>query len=128
MNLRQSQFLADENIHIEVVKHLRSKGFNVNSVKETDLIGSDDLAVIRKAFNEKRVIITHDSDFGTLAVLAGEPVVGIIYLRPGHIDPMFTIDTLNVLFDQKIDIEPPFIIVAERIGKNVRIRIRNLKE
>ena len=52
-----------------------------------------------KAFSEKRIIVTHDSDFGTLAVLGGEPVLGIIYLRPGHIDPTFTCDTLRALFE-----------------------------
>ena len=126
MNLRHYTFLSDENIHIDVVTGLRSQGFNVVSVKESDLIGADDLKIIRKAFNENRVVITHDSDFGTLAVLAGEPVIGILYLRPGHINPMFTIGALKVLFDQEIDIEAPFLIVAERVGDNVKIRIRKL--
>lgn len=126
MNLRRYTFLSDENIHIDVVTHLRSQGFNVVSVKETNLIGAVDLTIIRKAFIENRIIITHDSDFGTLAVLAGEPVIGILYLRPGHINPMFTIGTLNVLFDREIDIEAPFLIVAERVGRNVKIRIRKL--
>jgi predicted nuclease of predicted toxin-antitoxin system len=44
------------------------------------------------------VIITHDKDFGTLSIVRGEPMIGIIFLRPGHIDPKFTQETLEVLF------------------------------
>jgi predicted nuclease of predicted toxin-antitoxin system len=126
MNLRQYTFLADENVHIDVIIHLRSQGLNVISVKDIGLIGEDDLNILRKANSEQRAIITHDSDFGTLAILSGEPVIGILYLRPGHINPIFTIGTLNVLFDQEIDVEQPFIIVAERTGKDVKIRVRKL--
>ena len=126
MNLNQYGFLADENIHPDVVLKLRTQGYDVISVKEMGLRGTDDLSLLRKATSEKRVVITHDSDLGTLAILKGEPLIGIVYLRPGHIDPKFTIGTLNTLFEQKIDIDAPFLIVAERTGTDVKIRIRKL--
>jgi predicted nuclease of predicted toxin-antitoxin system len=34
-------------------------------------------------------VLTRDGDFGTLAIHAGEPVTGIVYLRPGHISALF---------------------------------------
>jgi len=128
MNLSQYAFLADENIHPDVITHLRIHGCDVISIKEIGLIGVDDLTVLRKANNEKRVVITHDSDFGTLTILKGQPIIGIVYLRPGHIDPMFTIGTLNALFEKKIDIDGPFFIVAERTGMGIKIRIRKLEK
>ena len=72
------------------------------------------------------MIITHDSDFGTLAILAGEPTLGVIYLRPGHIGPTFTAGTVRVLVDHDLDLQAPFIIVARRKGNIVKIRIRSL--
>jgi predicted nuclease of predicted toxin-antitoxin system len=126
LRLREFPLLTDENIHPEIVKSLRKSGADVLDVKESRLIGSSDLVLIRKAFQDGRVVLTHDSDFGQLAVAALEPVIGIVYLRPGHFDPDFTLDTLTTLFDQVQEIEPPFILVAERAAHRVKIRIRKL--
>ena len=126
MRLKDFPLLTDENIHPEIVKSLRKGGSDVLDVKESRLIGSSDLILIRKAFQDRRVVLTHDSDFGQLAVAALEPVIGIVYLRPGHFDPDFTLDTLTTLFDQVQEIEPPFILVAERAAHRVKIRIRKL--
>ena len=77
---------------------------------------------------EGRVIVTHDSDFGTLAIFQEEPVIGIVYLRPGHIDPQFTVSTLVTLSDADPDLEPPFVVVARQRTGQVSIRIRHLDE
>ena len=116
--------LTDENIDRQIVIYLRGAGISVEDVKEEGLVGSEDVALLRLAMSESRVIVTHDSDFGTLAVTGGEPHHGIIYLRPGHIRPEFTIETLQTLFAQDLEVAPPFIIVAVRSGGQVRIRIR----
>ncbi|MFY9822018.1 MAG: DUF5615 family PIN-like protein [Thermoanaerobaculia bacterium] len=126
MRLRAFRFLADENIHPEVVRFLREDRLDVNDVKEGPLLGEDDLTILRKAYEEERVVLTHDSDFGQLAVAKLEPVVGIIYLRPGHIDPAFTVETLRTALDEVPEVSVPFILVAERVGQQVKIRIRRL--
>jgi hypothetical protein len=36
------------------------------------------------------VLLTHDIDFGGVAILAVEPYIGIVYRRPGHISAEFT--------------------------------------
>lgn len=126
MKLRKYKYLADENINPDVISFLREQFIDVISVSEIGLTGADDNSVIRKACKDDRVILTHDSDFGTLALLRGEPVKGIIYLRPGHINSFFTIDTVKALFDNITDADPPFIIVAEKREKNIKIRIRHL--
>ena len=71
-------------------------------------------------------MVTHDRDFGTLAVLAGEPLLGIVYLRPGHIDPQFTIETVDTALREGPEVSPPFILVVERRDDRVRMRIRQL--
>jgi len=88
LNLRRFRFLADENIHTDVVSFLRDLGYDVLDVREQGWSGPDDLSLIHEALQDSRVVLTHDSDFGALAVGAGEPIVGIIYLRPGHIRPL----------------------------------------
>lgn len=126
MNLHDFSFLTDENIHPAVVADLRTRGCDVLDVCEQGWMGTDDVALLRSAYSLNRIVITHDSDFGNLSIAQFEPVVGIVFLRPGHIDPGFTIDTLRLLFEQKLDIQPPFILVAKRGRSEVSIRLRKL--
>jgi predicted nuclease of predicted toxin-antitoxin system len=124
LRLDELSLIADENVHPQVVEALRRQGFDILDVKESGWIGSTDLEVVRRAFAESRIVLTHDSDFGKLAVTTREPLIGVVYLRPGHIDARFTLQTLEVLYAELIDVTPPFIVVAERIGERVRIRYR----
>jgi predicted nuclease of predicted toxin-antitoxin system len=73
-----------------------------------------------------RVVVTHDADFGKLAILQNEPLVGIVYLRPGHIDPKFTVATIQVVLTVDPELVPPFIAVAKRTANRVTIRVRAL--
>jgi predicted nuclease of predicted toxin-antitoxin system len=100
LKLRAFPLLADENLHGEVVAWLRQQGFDVLTVHEANLAGADDQAVLQLAFSQQRVVVTQDSDFGALAVVGQEPFLGIVYLRPGHILPDFTIGTLRTLLSQ----------------------------
>jgi predicted nuclease of predicted toxin-antitoxin system len=126
MKLGDFNLLTDENIDATVVAHLRSLGFDVLDVKEQGWHGLTDVDLIRRAFAGNRVLLTHDGDFGSLVVLNGEPVVGIVYLRPGHIDPQFTIDTINAVLAADPDVTPPFLLVAKRAGTQVQIRVRHV--
>jgi predicted nuclease of predicted toxin-antitoxin system len=117
--------LADENIHREVVEALANRGREIRSVADEGLLGADDTSIIERAFAHGRVVLTHDSDFGKLAISVRKPCVGIIYLRPGHIDPRFVIDMLDALDTLEIETAPPFIVVVDRRAETVRIRIRN---
>ena len=126
MKLRDFGLLTDENLDPDVVAFLRQAGFDVLDVCEQGLQGSTDVQLLRRAFAENRAIVTHDADFGTLRILGGEPVVGILYLRPGHIDPQFTIETIEAVLKADPDVSPPFLVVAKRTGTNVAIRVRHL--
>jgi hypothetical protein len=59
-------------------------------------------------------------------MLQGEPIVGLIYLRPGHINPQFTIDTMQAILKADPDVSPPFILVAKRNDGYVSIRVRQV--
>jgi len=118
--------LADENIHPEVISFLRQQGCDVESIAEKKLFGQSDIDVLHLAHVAGRAVLTHDSDFGTLAIVQGEPFTGIIYLRPGHIRSEFTIQTLRVIAAQPLDVQPAFIAVAEHREQKVQIRLRQL--
>jgi predicted nuclease of predicted toxin-antitoxin system len=126
LTLQECRFLTDENIHPEVVAWLRAAGCDVLDVKEAGLAGADDVSLLRRAAAEGRVMLTHDSDFGTLAIAAAEPTAGIVYLRPGHIRSEFTIRTLAALLSREVDLAGAFVIVAEATPSTVRIRLRRL--
>ena len=117
--------LADENVNPEVVEFLRKAGLDVESIAERGKFGISDTQVLQQATEAGRVVLTHDSDFGGLALL-GAKFIGIIYLRPGHIKADFTIKTLQAIRDHAPDVTSPFILVAERVGDTVKIRVRQM--
>ena len=80
---------------------------------------------IKLSFKENRVIITQDRDFGKLIYTQNSDFIGILYLRPGHILPQFHIQTLEHLLESNIQLESPFILIAENFGNSIKIRIRN---
>jgi predicted nuclease of predicted toxin-antitoxin system len=118
--------LADENVHPDVVAFLREEGCDVLSISEQKRYGLADVEVLRLARKSKRVVLTHDRDFGGLAVLNAQPFTGIVYLRPGHISAEFTIRTLKAIAKRAPDTNSPFILVAEQAGNDVKIRLRQL--
>jgi predicted nuclease of predicted toxin-antitoxin system len=117
--------LADENVHPEVIDFLRKAGLDIETVAEQGNFGLVDAEVLQQATEAGRVVLTHDSDFGGLALM-GARFIGIIYLRPGHIRSDYTIKTLEALRDNAPEVTPPFILVAERAVDNVKIRVRQL--
>jgi predicted nuclease of predicted toxin-antitoxin system len=69
--------LADENIHPDVIEFLRRGRLDVGSVSEQGKFGLPDSQILQHATEAGRVVLTHDSDFGGLALM-GEKFVGII--------------------------------------------------
>jgi len=126
LRLHEFPILADENVHRDVVRYLRERGCDVLDVRETGWIGAEDAVLLEAAYSQHRVVITHDADFGSLAIASLKPIVGVVFLRPGHMDPLFTIGTLRVLFERNLDLAPPFIVVARRTDREVSIRVRPL--
>jgi len=121
----EARLLTDENVHPQVVSFLRDRGCDVLDVKELGRMGTSDPEIVRRAADEGRTIITHDRDFGRLLMAQEQLSVGVIDLRPGHIDPEFTIGTLRVLSEYERP-ELPFIVVAEREKQRVSVRVRTI--
>lgn len=74
------KFLADECCDTELVSFLRSEGHDVLYVMEFKA-GALDKEVLKKAFAEKRILITEDKDFGELIYRFKKPAYGVVLLR-----------------------------------------------
>lgn len=120
MTPRFLKILTDENISPRVVAFLRREGLDVIDVKEKGWQGSADKFLMGTAWEEKRFILTHDSDFGTLAINEGVPCYGIIYLRLKDLRFERVRDSLDKFLKIDKQISEGTIIVLK--SKQLRIR------
>ena len=116
--------LTDENIAADVTAGLRARGCDVRSADQERLIGRGDGDVLERATALHRVILTHDLAFGKVDIRGGASFVGIVYLRPGHIAAAFVLSIIDALRETSIDVQPPFMVVAERRQTTIRVRVR----
>lgn len=74
------KFLADECCNSGLVASLRNDGHNVAYViEEKPGISDDD--VLQSAFDEGRILLTEDKDFGELVYRLNKPARGVILIR-----------------------------------------------
>lgn len=72
--------VADENVPRAIVERLRRDGHSVVSIAEISA-GTSDLAVMAASNARQFVLVTHDRDFGELAVARALPIEGVILLE-----------------------------------------------
>ena len=122
MKISSLKFLTDENISPRIVTFLRKKGIDVVDVKEKGWHGNEDKYLMEIANKGKRFILTHDTDFGTLAINEGVPCYGIIYMRLRNLKVSNVINILEKLLVVDKDIPEGSVIVVE----DTRLRIRTI--
>lgn len=121
MKIDSIHVLTDENISPKAVKCHRDQGLDVLDVKEERWYGKEDQEILDIALHGQRFVLTHDSDFGTLAINEGKPFYGILYLRLNDLKPDKVARVCQQIFSQDLDIFPGTILVIEEN----RIRIRH---
>jgi len=72
--------LADECCDAGLVASLRTAGHDVAYITE-QYAGSSDNEVLLKAYDEQRILLTEDKDFGELAYRLRKPSAGIVLIR-----------------------------------------------
>ena len=112
--------VADMDIGIPVIQFLRESRIDIVSSVEMQWGHLSDEQILAHAMD--RFVLTHDSDFGTLAVFRGYPLTGIIYLRPGGRLPSEVIADLRDIMAAPVDWTPPMIVVY----RSGRLRIRRI--
>jgi predicted nuclease of predicted toxin-antitoxin system len=84
MTMPLLRFLADESCDFGVVRALRSHGYDVLTVSEITT-RSVDRELIDQAYQENRILITEDKDFGWLVYVSRANSAGVILIRyPGN--------------------------------------------
>lgn len=120
MKLRDIRILTDENISPRVIAFLKDQEIDVLDTKEQKWYGKEDEELLEIAYQEQRFVLTHDSDFGTLAINEGKRNYGIIYLRLRNLNPRNVIRVYEQLLCLDASVSPGTILVVEK----ARVRIR----
>ena len=117
------KFLADMGISPRVVLSLRKQGHDATHLQEQGLGRMADAEILAKALQEKRILLTHDLDFGELLAASGGnlPSVVIFRLRDMRADNV-ELHLFKILEKQSPALERGVVFsVTER-----KVRIRQL--
>ncbi len=120
-------FFADENIPTELIKWFEEKKILISGIVKENLFGAGDEDIIRKCFQEKRIILTQDNDFGKIIFTQAVPFFSIIYLRPGHFNGLFHVPTIESIVKHKKFIREGTLIVGQRRENKIKIRIKHIE-
>lgn len=117
------KFLIDENVGYTVIEYLRKQGFDTKSVREL-FPSRDDIFIMENAYQEKRIIITNDKDFGYLIFKSKVPALAIILLRFNNESPTLKINAVKTILNLPEEkLVNHFIVASED-----KIRIRSLEK
>jgi len=75
------KFLGDVGVSTSTLKALREAGYDSVHLREQNLHRLPDNAILEKALNEGRIVITFDLDFGDLLATSGERLPSVIIFR-----------------------------------------------
>lgn len=74
------KFFADECCDTGMVASLRTEGHDVLYILEEEP-GLRDELVLQKAYDQRRILLTEDKDFGELVYRLRKPAAGIVLIR-----------------------------------------------
>ena len=108
------RFVVDECTGPAVAAWLRREGHDVVSVYD-QIRGSEDDAVIQRAADEGRILITNDKHFGEKVFRCGRVHSGVVLLRLEDERSASKIRVISRLLESHADrLEGGFIVVSER--------------
>jgi len=93
----QTRFKVDENLPVEVAELLRQAGYDALTVHDEDLVGTLDPQIASICQNEKRALITLDTDFADIGAYPPKDYFGFIVLRLRMQDKHHVIKVFNRL-------------------------------
>jgi predicted nuclease of predicted toxin-antitoxin system len=118
------RFLVDNALSPAVTEGLRRAGHDAAHVRDYGMAAEDDEVIFDRAAQEDRILISADTDFGTILALRKTPKPSVILFRLSthhHPDHQMRLLLAN-LTDLSVDLERGCIAVFE----DTRIRLRPL--
>ncbi len=115
------KFKIDENLPLDIAQLLRQEGYDAMTVSEQQLSGASDPEVIAICQQEKRILITLDTDFTDIRTYPPNAFSGLIVLRLKQQDKPYIMNVISRLIRLLPDasLEHRLWIVEE---KGIRIR------
>lgn len=105
------RFLADESCDFGVVRALRTHGYNVLAVGEITT-RSVDRELIDQAYQENRILITEDKDFGWLVYVSRANSAGVILIRyPGNARKELAEAITKLVSDRGDELQGAFVVI-----------------
>ncbi len=101
------RFKVDENLPIEIADLLNHAGHHATTVRDEALSGSSDLKIASVCREERRALITLDTDFADVQLYPPEQFSGLIVLRLRRQDKPYVLEICGrfvpLLFTEPLD-------------------------
>ena len=122
MNDVELRFLADESCDFGVVRALRAEGYDVVALTEITTRSLDD-EVIVQSYDENRILLTEDKDFGQLVFASHADSAGVILIRfPGNSRKSLQATIVKLIQERGNEIRNAFVVMQPG-----HIRVRHSK-
>jgi len=118
------RFLVDNALSLEVARGLSNAGHSAIHVRDIGLGAAADPVIFDRAADDDRIVISADTDFGTLLALRGKSKPSIVLFRGAT--PRRPADQVVLLLANLPQLEEDLLTGAIVIIEPARIRVRSL--
>ena len=112
------RFLLNANISRTLIPPLSSLGFDVVHISQVGKSEMSDEEAIKLSKSQKRIIVTHDLDYGEIYYLKEQGKIGVIQLRLTDQTTQNTLKKLTQFLDSKksksVELNESLIVISDK--------------
>ena len=118
------RFLVDNALSPRLARGLRAAGHDALHVRELGLQSADDTTIFDLAARDNRILVSEDTDFGTILALRASEKPSVILFR--HMVDRSAASLTSILLANLSTVESDLAAGAIVVFESIRIRIRRL--